>query len=231
MSDAELTATRVEFPVEETLLHVSGLLLEPPRPRFIYVLAHGAGAGMRHPFLEAISDELACDSVATFRYQFPYMEASRRRPDPPHLLEATVRSAVKTVEDRVEDLPIVAGGKSMGGRMTSMAAASEQLPGVRGLVFLGFPLHPPGKPGEERARHLFDIDLPMLFLQGTRDTFARPDLLAPVTQRLGDLASVHYVEGGDHSFKVPKRSGRAESEVLRGLASTISAWGARVLAV
>jgi predicted alpha/beta-hydrolase family hydrolase len=231
MADVDLVPSRIEIPIDKTPLHVSGLLLEPPDPRFLYVLAHGAGAGMRHPFLELIADALADESVATFRFQFPYMEAGRRRPDPPHILEATVRSALKTVERRVEDLPVVAGGKSMGGRMTSSVAASETLPGVRGLIFLGFPLHAPGKPGNQRANHLYDIDLPMLFLQGTRDTLARLDLLERVSERLGTRASVHIVEGGDHSFTVLKRSGRTESEVMRELASTISTWGARVLAL
>ena len=184
--------------------------------RWLYVLGHGAGAGMRHPFLERMATELAVRDVATFRYQFPYMEAGRRRPDYGPILLATVRSAVSTAMTLAGGLPIVAGGKSMGGRMTSMAAAKEVIPGVRGLAFLGFPLHPAGKPGTERAEHLYEVDLPMLFLQGDRDRLAELDLLRPVCQRLGERADLRIVAGGD--------SGRTQEEVMAELADGVREW-------
>jgi predicted alpha/beta-hydrolase family hydrolase len=196
----------------------------PSDARALYVIAHGAGAGMNHPFLTNMAAALASAGVASFRYQFPYMEVGRKRPDPPHLLEAGVRSAVAAARERSGGLPLVAGGKSMGGRMTSSAAAKEALPDVRGLIFLGFPLHPPGKPGITRASHLESVDLPMLFLQGTRDAFAQPQLMLPVCDGLGSRARLHVVEGGDHSFKVLKRSGRTDTDVMEELAGAISEW-------
>ncbi len=205
------------------------LLVRPADAWLLYVLAHGAGAGMRHRFLEAIAASLAERRVATFRYQFPYMDAGGRRPDPPGVLEASVRSAVERAAAAAPDLPLVAGGKSLGGRMTSGAAASFPLEGVRGLVFLGFPLHPPGKPATRRADHLDRVDLPMLFLQGTRDEFAGLDLLVPVTERLAPRATLHLIEGGDHSFAVLKRSGRIQHEVIDELASSIVAWARPLL--
>jgi len=220
------TAERLSFPVAGTSVHVSGLLLQPEGARLLYVLAHGAGAGMEHPFLEAVAGLLAQERIATLRYQFPYMEAGKRRPDPPHLLEATVRSAVDAGSKA--GLPMVAGGKSMGGRMTSSAAAKHPLPGVSGLAFLGFPLHPPGKPSTDRALHLHDVDLPMLFLQGTRDGFARLDLLKPISERLEARATLHVIVGGDHSFNVLKRSGRTQEEVMKELVEAISAWAWRL---
>lgn len=198
------------------------LLVAPPDARALLVLAHGAGAGMRHPFLEALARALAEQGIASFRYEFLYMERRERRPDPPAVAEARVRAAVLEAARAVPGLSLFAGGKSFGGRMTSQAQAREPLPGVRGLVFLGFPLHPPGRPGTSRAEHLDAVQVPMLFLQGTRDEFAGLDLLRPVVQRLGARATLHVVEGGDHSFKVLKRSGRAEADVLVELASTIS---------
>ena len=204
---------------------VPGILTLPPDPRLLYVLAHGAGAGMRHRFLEAITAALAGRGVGTLRYQFPYMEAGGRRPDPPAILEATVRAAVAAAAEAAPGLPLLAGGKSMGGRMTSNAAARQPLPGVVGLVFLGFPLHPPKRLGDSRADHLREVHLPMLFLQGTRDTLADLDLITGVCQRLGPGATLHVVEGGDHSFAVLKRSGRSEDEVMSELAGTIAAWG------
>ncbi len=215
---------QIEVPVAGTTLLVSGILLEPSAPRLLYVMAHGAGADMRHPFLETLAALLAESNIATLRYQFPYMEAGRKRPDPPNLLEATVRSVVEFALSQDEGLPLLAGGKSMGGRMTSRAAAARPLPGVRGLVFLGFPLHPPGRPGAGRAEHLFGLDLPMLFLQGTRDRFAQLDLLQHVCERLGEQATLQLVEGGDHSFGVLKRSGRTQDEVMAELAEGISDW-------
>jgi uncharacterized protein len=205
---------------------VSALLVRPPDARLGCVLAHGAGAGMRHAFLEAVAGRLAKRGVATFRYQFPYMEQKSRRPDPPAVAAATVRAAVGEAAQRLDGLPLIAGGKSFGARMTSTAAAEEPLPGVRGLAFLGFPLHPPGKAGTARAAHLDRVTVPMLFLQGTRDQFADLALLLPVIERLGARATLHRVEGGDHSFGVLKRSGRSGEEVLDELADAVSAWGA-----
>ncbi len=203
---------------------VSGLLLRPKDARLLYVLAHGAGAGMRHPFLESISQRLAEQGIATLRYQFPYMERRSRRPDPPAVAAATVRAAVAEAARMAPDLPLVAGGKSFGGRMTSTAQAEEPLPGVRGLVFLGFPLHPPGRPDDKRAEHLAHVQVPMLFLQGTRDDFAALKLLQPLVKRLGERATLHLVEGGDHSFRVPTKSGRSEGEVMGEVVSTIVEW-------
>jgi len=203
---------------------VSGLLLRPKEARLLYVLAHGAGAGMRHPFLESISQRLAEQGIATLRYQFPYMERRSRRPDPPAVAAATVRAAVAEAARIAPDLPLVAGGKSFGGRMTSTAQAEEPLPGVRGLVFLGFPLHPPGRPDDKRAEHLAHVQVPMLFLQGTRDDFAALKLLQPLVKRLGERATLHLVEGGDHSFRVLTKSGRSEGEVMGEVVSTIVEW-------
>jgi predicted alpha/beta-hydrolase family hydrolase len=206
--------------------HVTALVVRPPEPTAGYVLAHGAGAGMRHPFLETIAARLAAHGVATFRYQFPYMESRRGRPDPPDVAVATVRAAVAEASHWMAGLPLIAGGKSFGGRMTSTAAAEAPLPGVRGLAFLGFPLHPPGKPGIARAEHLDRVTVPMLFLQGTRDEFADLKLLEPVVRRLGSRATLRLVEGADHSFGVLKRSGRSGSQVLDELAGVLSAWAA-----
>jgi predicted alpha/beta-hydrolase family hydrolase len=210
--------------VSDRLGQVSGILLRPPDAWAIYVLAHGAGAGMRHAFLEAIAESLARQGIATLRYQFPYTESGVRRPDPPGVLQATVRAAVAKAREIAPDLPLVAGGKSLGGRMTSNAAAHHPLPGVLGLVFLGFPLHPPKQPGESRADHLDAVELPMLFLQGTRDALAELDLIIAVCGRLGPRATLHVVEGADHSFAVLKRSGRNEAEVLEELALAIKEW-------
>jgi predicted alpha/beta-hydrolase family hydrolase len=183
---------------------------------------------MRHRFMEAIAEALAARGIATFRYQFAYMERRAGRPDPQPVLLATVRSAVAAARDLAPDLPLIAGGKSMGGRMTSLAAAAEALPGVRGLVFFGFPLHPAGSPGTERAAHLERVAAPMLFLQGTRDKLAELDLLRPIVERLGARATLHVIEGADHSFEVPKRSGREAGEVLDELAGTVADWARRL---
>jgi predicted alpha/beta-hydrolase family hydrolase len=209
--------------------HVTALLLRPAGAQWLYVFAHGAGAGMQHRFMEAASALLAGHGIATLRYQFPYMEAGSRRPDSRDTLLATVRAAVRMAADAVPDLPLLAGGKSMGGRMTSLAAAEAPLPGVRGLVFLGFPLHPAGRPSTERADHLEKVRLPMLFLQGERDRLADLDLLRPVCAGLGDRATLQVVPDADHSFHVPKRSGRTDDEVLADLASTIAQWCLRLL--
>ena len=208
---------------------VSGLLLRPDGARLLYVLAHGAGAGMRHPFLEVLSQRLAERGIATLRYQFPYMEQRARRPDPPAVAAATVRAVVAEAARAVPGLPLVAGGKSFGGRMTSTAQAEAPLPGVQGLVFLGFPLHPPGRPGDSRAEHLAQVRIPMLFLQGDRDEFGDLKLLKPVVERLGERATLHLVDGGDHSFHVLKRSGRTEIEVMAELVETIVAWTAGIV--
>jgi uncharacterized protein len=214
----------LQFDVSESIGSVSAILVRPPDAWLLYVLAHGAGAGMRHHFLESISGTLAERGIATLRYQFPYLEAGRKRPDYPSVLEATVRAAAAKAAELAPELPLIAGGKSLGGRMTSGAAAAVPLPGVRGLVFLGFPLHPPGQPGTSRADHLGRVDLPMLFLQGTRDAFARLDLITDMCEELESNATLHVVEGGDHSFAVLKRSGRTSSEVLGELVDATVEW-------
>ncbi|MGH6912788.1 MAG: alpha/beta hydrolase family protein [Geminicoccales bacterium] len=207
---------------------VSSLLLRPAATRWLLVLGHGAGAGMRHPFMATIGARLADVGIATLRYQFPYMEEGSRRPDPKPLLLATVRAAVREAAGRAEGQPLLAGGKSMGGRMTSSAAAEAPLPGVRGLVFLGFPLHPAGRPSIERAAHLDAVRLPMLFLQGDRDRLADLELLRGVCRRLGERATLHVVPGADHGFHMLKGSGRTDGEVQGELARVVASWaGAR----
>jgi uncharacterized protein len=203
---------------------VSALFVRPPDAERLLVLAHGAGAGMRHPFLESLAADLATLRVATFRYQFLYVEHGGRRPDPPALLTATVAAAVDAAAAAAPDLPLIAGGKSMGGRMTSQAAADGLLPDVRALVFVGFPLHPPKQPGTKRADHLSRVTIPMLFLQGTRDEFAELELLRPICDRLAPRATLHIIEGADHSFHVLKRSGRTDADVRRELAETIASF-------
>lgn len=203
---------------------VSTLLLRPAGCAALFVLAHGAGAGMRHSFMEAIAQRLAGCGIGTLRYQFPYIEARTRRPDPEPILLATVRAAVEAGRAASKGVPLLAGGKSLGGRMTSRAAAAEPLEGVAGLVFLGFPLHPAGQPGVKRADHLAEVTLPMLFLQGTRDTLADLELLRPVLDRLGKRATLHVVEGADHMFHVLKRNGRTDEQVLDELASAVEGW-------
>ena len=218
------SATEVRFTVGETSGDVSALLVRPPDVRLLCVLAHGAGAGMRHPFLEGLARGLGEHGIATLRYQFPYMERRARRPDPPGVATATVRAAVAEAARLAPGLPLVAGGKSFGGRMTSTAQSSEPLPGVRGLVFLGFPLHPPGRPDDKRAQHLDAVRIPMLFLQGDRDEFAELRLLRPVVKRLGARATLHVVERGDHSFHVLKRSGRTDADVMTEVVGAIVEW-------
>jgi predicted alpha/beta-hydrolase family hydrolase len=209
---------------------LAGLLRRPPSARLLYVLAHGAGAGMRHPFLETVAGALAARAIATLRYEFPYMQAGARRPDPAPVLEATVRATVEAARGAAGDLPLVAGGKSMGGRMTSRAAAAAPLAGARGLVFLGFPLHPAGRPGTDRAEHLSGVDLPMLFLQGTRDALADLPRMRAVCEALGPRARLHVVDGADHSFAVLKRSGRTGAEVIDELGDTVAAWWEEIAA-
>jgi len=207
---------------------VDALLGLPADPVAGFVMAHGAGAGMRHAFLEETAAMLGDAGMATFRYQFPYMQAGSRRPDAPALLEKTVRAAVMQAAAMLPGIKLVAGGKSMGGRMTSRAAATEPLPGVRGLVFLGFPLHAAGRPDSVRASHLESVALPMLFIQGTRDPLADLGLMRDVCARLGPRATLHVVEGGDHSFRVLKRSGRTQPEVMGEIRDAVAAWLSRL---
>ena len=222
-------ATDLQVNISSDIGQVSALLMLPPDAWLLCILAHGAGAGMRHRFLESVSAALADRGIGTLRYQFPYMEAGGRRPDPPRVLQATVRAAAAKAAEMASGLPLIAGGKSLGGRMTSAAAAATPLPGVRGLVFLGFPLHPPGQPGTSRADHLDRVDIPMLFIQGTRDEFARLDLITDVTEELEPNATLHMVDDGDHSFGVLKRSGRAPAEVLSEITEAIEQWSRAVV--
>ncbi len=205
-------------------VRVSGLLQTPANARACYVLAHGAGAGMTHPFLAAVAAELSRRGFATLRYQFPYMERGGKRPDPPAIAHATVRAAVDAARLSLPDLPVIAGGKSFGGRMTSQAQAKAPMPGVCGLAFLGFPLHPAGRPSQERAKHLFDVKIPMLFLQGTRDTLAQLDQLEPLCRELGSHATLKLFQDADHSFHVPARSGRKDAEVRREMLDALTSW-------
>ncbi len=206
---------------------VSGLLLRPDEANALLVFAHGAGAGMAHKAMQSNAHGLAGRGVATLRYQFPDREQGGRRPDPPRIAHAAVRAAVAKAGELARDLPLFAGGRSFGGRMTSQAQAVAPLPGVRGLVFLGFPLHPAGKPGTERAEHLSEVHVPMLFVSGERDALAEPDLLKPVVAGLGGRAALHLVADADHSLKVPARSGRtnaeAEAEALNAIAEWVTA--------
>jgi uncharacterized protein len=203
---------------------VSALLTRPALASACYVFAHGAGAGMTHSYMEAVATGLAARNVATLRYQFPYMEKQSKRPDPPAIAQATVRAAVETAARVLPDVPLIAGGKSFGGRMTSQAQAKQPLANVRGLAFFGFPLHAAGKPSIERAAHLADIEIPMLFLQGTRDKLAELNLLKPVIAALGARAMLHLVEGADHSFHVPARSGRKDDDVMHEVLDTFVKW-------
>jgi uncharacterized protein len=203
---------------------VSGLLHVPSGARICYVLAHGAGAGMSHPFMGAVADGLAKRSIATMRYQFPYMELGSKRPNVPKLAQAAVRAAVSQASHLVPKLTLVAGGKSFGGRMTSQAQAALPLPGVRALVFLGFPLHPAGRPSDERATHLFEVKIPMLFLQGTRDALADTRTLQALVERLGTRATLKLFQDADHSFHVPARTGRNDAEVRAEMLDTLASW-------
>ena len=217
--------TEHRFVATESSGQVTGVLVRPDDARALFVFGHGAGAGMRHAFMEAACSELARRGVATFRYHFPYMEAGRKAPNPAPVLMATVRSAVAEAARLAPELPLVAGGKSMGGRMTSMAAAGEGLPGVRGLAFFGFPLHGAGKaPSTERGAHLADVGLPMLFLQGTRDNLADLTLLRPLLADVRPRPVLHVEEGADHGFHVLKRSGRTDEEVLASVCDRFAAW-------
>ena len=213
----------VTIVVDETQ-RVSGLLQTPQDAYACYVVAHGAGAGMAHPFMTAIARDLGQRGIATLRYQFPYMERGSKRPDTPKVAQATVRAAVAEAVRLVPELALFAGGKSFGGRMTSQAQAAAPLSGVRGLAFLGFPLHPPGTPSDERGAHLFDVRIPMLFLQGTRDEFAELPLLKALVAKLGARATLKLFDDADHSFHVPARTGRKDSGVRAELADSLVAW-------
>ncbi|HZS12169.1 MAG TPA: alpha/beta family hydrolase [Nitrospirales bacterium] len=208
---------------------VSGLFQAPANAHACYVLAHGAGAGMAHPFMAAVAEGLAQRGIATLRYQFPYMERGSKRPDAPALARATVRAALAEASRLGPELPLIAGGKSFGGRMTSQAQAESPLPGVRGLAFLGFPLHPAGRPSDERAKHLFDVQIPMLFLQGARDQLAEPQLLQELVKQLGKRATMNLFPNADHSFHVPARSGRTDSEVRAEMLDVLAAWIEKVI--
>jgi uncharacterized protein len=207
---------------------VSALLTTPANAKACFVFAHGAGAGMTHSYMEAVAAGLVARDIATLRYQFPYMEKKSRRPDPPAVAQATVRAAVEMAARVLPAVPLIAGGKSFGGRMTSQAQAKQPLAGVRGLAFFGFPLHAAGQPCIERAAHLADIKIPMLFLQGSRDKLAELDLLKPVVEGLGARATLHVVEGADHSFHVPARSGRKDDDVMQEVLDTFAAWIAKI---
>jgi hypothetical protein len=203
---------------------VSGLLQTPREARACYVLAHGAGAGMAHPFMAAVANGLAERGIATLRYQFPYMEHGSKRPDTPKLAQATVRAAVAEASRRLPELALFAGGKSFGGRMTSQAQAASPLSGVRGLIFLGFPLHPAGRPSDERGAHLFDVQIPMLFLQGTRDALADLQLMQTLAGQLAARATLKLFQDADHSFHVPARTGRKDSEIMAELLDALARW-------
>jgi uncharacterized protein len=214
---------RLRFEVEPGR-EVSALLLSPPHAKFLLVLAHGAGAPMTHPFMQNLSEALATHSVATFRYNFPYMEESRHIPDRPPILTATVAASVKAAQKAAPNLPTFAGGKSLGARMSSQAAAQNLIPNVRGLVFFGFPLHAPNKPDTKRATHLTEVKVPMLFLQGTRDTLADLTLLKPIVKKLGKQATLEIIPTADHSFHVLKSAKKSDPEILKELATATAAW-------
>ena len=203
---------------------VSGLYQAPSRARACYVMAHGAGAGMNHPFIAMVANGLSERGIATLRYQFPYMEQGTKRPDTPKLAQATVRAAVLEASRLGPDLAVFAGGKSFGGRMTSQAQAESPLLGVRGLIFLGFPLHPPGRPSNDRAKHLFGVQIPMLFLQGTRDELAQLQLLQPLVEQLGARARLKLFQDCDHSFHVPARTGHTDEEVRQEMLDVLVNW-------
>jgi predicted alpha/beta-hydrolase family hydrolase len=211
-------------------VRVSGLLQAPPRARACAVLAHGAGAGMTHPFMAAVAAGLAERHIACLRYQFPYMERGGKRPDPPKLAHAAVRAAVAEAVRRLPKLPLIAGGKSFGGRMTSQAQAAAPLAGVCGLAFLGFPLHPAKQPSRERGKHLSGVHVPMLFLQGTRDALAAPDQIEPLCNALGPRATLRLFDDADHSFHVPARTGRTDAQVMTAMLDALAAWLDAVIA-
>jgi predicted alpha/beta-hydrolase family hydrolase len=216
----------INFQAVQSSGKVSAILQRPADARMLLVFAHGAGAGMRSGFMESTARDLADVHMATLRYQFPYMEKGKKSPDPPQVLKATVQSAIAAAHEAAPDLPLVAGGKSLGGRMTSMASLP---PMVKGLVFFGFPLHAPGKPSTQRADHLFNVSVPMLFLQGTRDAFADLSLLRPICLRLGERATLHIIEDADHSFHMLKRSALTDEQAVKQLAITVADWASGLM--
>ncbi len=220
----KIKTKNLRFQATNSSGNVSAVLMTPEDVKYLLVLAHGAGAGMNHPFMEMLSEKLVEKNFAVFRYQFPYFEKGRRSPDPPNILTATVRSAIETASNKFKGLPVYAGGKSMGGRMTSTAASKEALLNVKGIIFFGFPLHALNKPSSERAEHLFKVNVPMLFLQGTRDKLADLNLLKPVIKKIKGKAELHIVEGADHSFRVLKSSGRTDEQVIEELAKSSQEW-------
>ena len=219
-----VTAKDVQIAVDANVGMVSALLLRPPSAKALLVIAHGAGAGMRHRFMEDSAAKLAGYGIASLRYQFPYMEKRSKRPDSESRLTDTVRAAAATARKLAGDLPLFAGGKSMGGRMTSLAAAKQPLEGVRGLVYFGFPLHAPGNPGAERGAHLAEVPLPMLFLQGSRDALADLKLLKPLCRKLGERIELSVIEGGDHSFHMLKSSGHSDEQALSDVIKKAAVW-------
>jgi predicted alpha/beta-hydrolase family hydrolase len=222
----DTSAFSIEIPGGGT---VSALLTQAVTPLALFVFAHGAGAGMTHRFMDTVATGLAARRIATLRYQFPYMERGSKRPDSPAVAQSIVRAAVAAAAAALPGLPIIAGGKSFGGRMTSQAQAAAPLPNVRGLCFFGFPLHPAGKPATERGAHLSKVDVPMLFLQGTKDALAEVGLIEPLIASLQPRATLHLVAGADHSFHVPVRSGRKDEQVMEELLDTMADWTARIL--
>ncbi len=220
---SKASAKSVSITVNDAV-RVSGLLQTPSEARACFVLAHGAGAGIDHPFMAAVAVGLAERGIATLRYQFPYMERRAKRPDPPQLAQATVRAAVTAALSLLPEAPLIAGGKSFGGRMTSQAQAKIPLQGVRGLAFLGFPLHPAGSPSQDRAKHLFDVQIPMLFLQGARDRLASLEQLEPLCKKLGKRATLKPFADADHSFHVPARSGRKDADILGDVLDALAVW-------
>ena len=213
-----------ELSIDNGTEPLAALLDLPPQPLACYVLAHGAGAGMTHAFMAAVATGLAGRGVATLRYNFPSMQRGSKRPDTPKVAHAAVRAAVAEAARRLPGVPLFAGGKSFGGRMTSQAQALAPLPDVRGIAFLGFPLHPAGQPSDDRAKHLEDVRVPMLFLQGTRDELAELALLRPVVASLGDRAALEVIDGADHSFHVPAKSGRTDAQVRSDVLDRLAAW-------
>jgi predicted alpha/beta-hydrolase family hydrolase len=224
---AEPQPKPIAFAVDDET-RVSGLLDVPPHASACFVFAHGAGAGMAHPSMAAVAAGLAERGIASLRYQFPYMERGSKRPDPPPVAHAAVRAAVAEARRRWPDLPLIAGGRSFGGRMTSQAQAAAPLEGVAGLAFLGFPLHPAKRPARDRAKHLAGVRIPMLFLQGTRDALAELHELEPVCAALGARATLKLIEEADHSFHVPARTGRKDADVRAELLDAMAQWIARV---
>ncbi len=216
-------AATLEVDVTDSI-RVSAEIVAPRASRACYVFAHGAGAGMNHAFMTTVAQALADLGIASVRFQFPYMERGSRRTDPPPLCHTTIRAAVAAAASRFPGTPLIAGGRSFGGRMTSQAQALQALPGVRGLVFLGFPLHPAGRPDTTRAAHLNDVAVPMLFVQGTRDELATRSLLEPMVEQLGPRATLHWLNEADHSFRVPARSGRKQPEVIAEALHAVSQW-------